>query len=207
MLLEQRGAFESGARLAIDGIPTNVSLKVVGNLIEITVPEGINNPKFFGAQSEYLRAKHESREATEISLEITPRGQFDMWSAQVGDLRSAYLACFAKFGYTWALLPGLDIVREQILRPDVRTIKNAWLIKPENFPNQPLIIEIVPPVAALAVIIGIVIVLLPWMPAPDGLYERVGSLLSENRTLAFAGRLVGWPSGMEMTFDRQEAAQ
>jgi hypothetical protein len=195
------GVFSTKARLEIDGIPLNVHLDVRDGSLTVEVHEVINDPAQFQAQMEHLRTMKESGKVQEVLLQLTPRLRFHIWRSQISDLRSAFLACFAGFGYSWAMLPSLDPIREQIRTPNTKLVQNAWLIRPAGFPQENVILGLRHPAPALAVFVGMTMVLLPWFTSPPDLYEIIGRSFDPQRTLTVEGEVLGWPTTMEMRVD------
>ena len=67
---------------------------------------------------------------------------FKWRDAQIGDLKLAYLAAFALFGYQYALHPRLDPIREQIRNPEEQIVEDAWWIAPPALAEDPTLILI-----------------------------------------------------------------
>jgi hypothetical protein len=201
MMFQKVGSFSTRARLEIDGVELHVQFDVVEGEVKISVLKDINNPAKFQAQMEYLQGLQESGKLEEVVLRLTPRIRFHIWRSQVSDLRSAYLAGFAGFGYTWAMHHALDPIREQIRSPDKHIVEHAWILRPRGFPPQNLIRGLREPAEGLAVFVGMTVVLLPWFTSPTDFYQRVGQSFTPERKLSIEGELLGWPEGMEMVVD------
>jgi hypothetical protein len=114
----------------------------------------------------------------------------DEQRARVGWLRTAYLAAFATFGYTYACGAGLKIVRQQIAVPDEVMISRFHMIKRDARIDDRLIalVREPPALAGIAVQVGWHIVFLPHATDAD-FYERLRSSRHEH----FSGSKIEWP--------------
>lgn len=122
--------------------------------------------------------------------------------ALVGHLRTAYLAAFAKFGYSFILNPIGMRLRSQIESPDKEEIDGflATTTDPVDANARALII-CDEPFPALAVQTGRRFVILPWPPSGVDPYDPA-LRASLTATVPTRGKWMDWPSGMELHLDR-----
>jgi hypothetical protein len=158
-----------------------------------------NSPGALAQQYAHLRAAAGS-EQMQFVVEAPP---FHVWHSQVSDLRAAYLAAFAQFGYTYAFHPRLDVVRSQLQDPDARIVPNrAWMISPVPLPGAPMLALCdTPHAAVVAVVSQQIAVTLPWLDGPTDLYAAWAAAYDSNGHLTWKGQPIGWPRWMEMALD------
>ncbi|HEY0024433.1 MAG TPA: HNH endonuclease [Longimicrobium sp.] len=136
-------------------------------------------------------------------LKVTARQRYHLRHAQVGELRSAFLAVFAMLGYRFAFHPHLERVRQQIMRPDEKIIANWTMAVTKSPPRQ--LIALMPEPEAFFVQIGTRAVLLPAPPhGPADLYEQLVAIYKQDELVNFTGARVGWPTHLEMRLDLEE---
>lgn len=116
--------------------------------------------------------------------------------AEISELRSAYLAAFAKFGYRLICHPTFDFVREQIANPDCK-ILDRWSasVDPSLPPNR-MLFEVQAP-HCIAAQLDSTVVFLPIPGRSDDLYKWLGKI---DKRL-FHCESVGWPTTMELLHD------
>lgn len=138
----------------------------------------------------------------EITMTMT-RG-FHGRRALVGDLKAAYLVAFAAFGYSYALHPDLDVVRQQIQDPQAKVIERWWLNEGLGQEAEPELTALTLATTAPQDFLGVRLkrstVLLPW-PAGGDIYTRMAEATVANEPLLFKGYRVPWPSHPEMWLD------
>ncbi len=140
--------FDGPVKLETGGITTNAKLSVRGRSFTFSVDERQNHPSNFKSQMSSLPQQPGST-SPGVELRVTARIPFDFDHARVGDLRSAFLATFALFGYRYAMHPRLEKVREQILRPDQRLIEGFSYIAVPELTEDPMIVVLTKPFEAV----------------------------------------------------------
>lgn len=126
--------------------------------------------------------------------------------AVVGHLRTAYLAAFAKFGYTTVLNPLGARIRAQILAPAREEIRGflATSTIPDDASARVLVI-CEEPFPFLAVQMGHRIVMLPWPPSGVDPYDALAR--TDMSTSVMRGQAMPWPTGMELLLDKATVEQ
>ena len=123
--------------------------------------------------------------------------------SQISLLRAAYVATFAKFGYSWALTPALQPVRQQIAEPDSYALSRFVAILPDADPAQ-LMLAVAKDSngdAFVLATIGRYLVILPGVghqSAQSLCDELVGTDLADLGTLS----AFKWPAGLELLLDQ-----
>jgi hypothetical protein len=201
LVLEGTGESPVYAALEINGVPVNVKVALEADGTRVIHLLAVNNdPELVARVSEHLErgSVQGVLEAKEFTL--TSRAEYHVRRAMVGDLRTAYLTTFATFGYRYAFDLRLDAVREQILSPDL-PILAGWDLHLGSAAKNARAIVITNDRSAVMVQLGTVGVLLPWISAPVDFYKRVCAMYIPDERLKLKGRLVPWPSRLEMALD------
>lgn len=124
----------------------------------------------------------------------------------VGWLRAAYLAAFAKLGYGYILRPHLDVVREQINRPNEELIPVFTFGQPGSTSKEREMALIVEPadMSSIHVRFGQVRVFLPQSHPEDDIYQRL-QRISTTDSVPIKGKTLNWPKGPEFLMDFWDA--
>lgn len=194
------GQFEGPVKVTIEGVTTNARLVFRDGKFMIEVREKVNNPTHFKRQIETLKERQQrnSGEAKNFNLDAKVKFNFDR--ARIADLRAAFLAAFAKFGYRYAYHPRLVPIRKQILRPDETLIDGAWWIANPVFTEDPMMIMITSPLTAVMVRLRSVLVFLPWLEGQDDFYPAIRKhFASHPAQLTY--NVLEWPTTMIMLLD------
>ena len=116
---------------------TNVRLRGEGKYVTFEVSEKVNNPEHFSRQRGTQPPKENVENGEPREFKIHARLGFEWQHASIGDLKSAYIAAFAKFGYLYAFDRILDLVRERInSHPDTDLIQGACWIRPPEASSE-----------------------------------------------------------------------
>lgn len=193
---------EIRAQLTIDSINANVTIRSKGGQIHVDVPAHINPPN----TSKQLSAKFNQMAADGTwdgqRFSIRPRTRYRLHAAKVADLRSAYLAAFAQYGYRYAFHPALDVVREQIAEPQSEIISDFWSAW-EAVEGHPMVLKAHQPTDCIVGFFARSLVFLPWPSAasPDDLYQWLAEHLQQGQTIKIDGSSCFWPERMMLTLD------
>lgn len=190
-----QGDYRGCLRLRMGPSRTNVEAEIGGREVRMTAIPKINNPtereKLFN-HLEFLR-EHDKWDGH--TFNITPQVRYNARVASVGDLKSAYLAAFATFGYRYILTPALDGIRAQIRRPKEKIIDYFCCGTNGEIGSQLMVRSVKYPFKALAIQIESRLIFLPYPGATTDLY---GNLLSAVRSVRAKGNIggheYGWPS-------------
>jgi hypothetical protein len=148
-------SFGGNARLSAEGVTTNIRLRGEGKYVRFEVPEKQNHPDVFQAQRGVQPPKEEVEEGDPREFKIHAPVRFDWRHAGIGDLKSAYIAAFAKYGFQPA----------------------CWY-QARGPRRGPEILGMEKPFRGLLIPLGRAIVGLPWGGDPKIFYVQLRELLS-----------------------------
>lgn len=169
-LLRKKTSYARPGRIELDGLVTNADISITPQATTIIVPIERNNPIMREEQIRLWKERTSER-ALEFNMNFSLPG-YSPRKAQLGDLKSAYLAAFAVFGYHLAFHPRMHIVRRQLWETDSELITHAWL---PNRKGRHGVFIMKEPVSCLAISLRIHDVVLPWIDGPDDVYATVQS--------------------------------
>jgi hypothetical protein len=198
-LFRKQGEFRGPVKIEFRGVVVNAILVTKDGRVTILVDRGHNNPRLLDQQIAEMERELNATGSAEFRLTATVKFGFDR--ARVGDLRSAYLAAFAMFGYRYAYDARLDIVREQIMHPDQEMIDGAWWIPLPGLTEDPMLMVMVEPVPAVLVRLGPVLVALPWVIGPDDFYGAIRQHFQPGVLATQKLDILEWPTGLHMLGD------
>jgi hypothetical protein len=192
-------------KATIAGITLNVLINNTADAVGLIVEPGLNDPKMVDVYFDKLESlSAEGDEPPQIRVSV--RRGFHGGRALVGDLKSAYLAAFATFGYAFALQHGMDVVRQQILDPDSNLIAVWWLGTKIRGWATPWIRITDTPMRCVAVGLRRSAVLLPFGTPAEEFYEQLERVTGEFDHVPVVGLEVPWPTELEMRLDHAEGA-
>ncbi len=137
----------------------------------------------------------------EEQLKITPRTNYHRDFSKIGDLKSAFIICFALFGYTYVLDKRLSLVREQIRNYNSKIIDMYWVLSDEKITEKYFVFLVEEPFPAIVVRIDKATVFLPWLEGPENFYQYLKDNFDEDRPFDFKGNFFQWPQTLEMGMD------
>jgi hypothetical protein len=189
---------ERRAKVIVGGVTANVSLRYDEHGFHINVLSQ-NNPRAVDSLKGALA--HAVKTGTSFNLRDTV--SYTRRGADVGYLRTAYLAAFAKLGYAYILRSALERVREQIRTPAAKTLQTVRLFSNDLGPFEKGFVVMHDPFPCLAVKIRDSMVCLP---APDGDDDQFYEMLAEMRKRKVVRQWHGsgtirWPTRMELALD------
>jgi hypothetical protein len=190
---------KGGATLKIGEHSVSADIDVTKGFAKLVPWTERNNPETFRLAMEHYA---ERSKAGDLKFNLTPRIRFHPRLSKVGDLKTAYLAAFAKFGYSYAFHETLDRVRDQIREPSAKILPSWWIRPGPEMDGQesPTMWAVREPFEAMAVYLRTAIVVLPW---PGAQPEPYPHLDGDHVKLKWSP--VDWPRGMEMLLDFQIA--
>jgi HNH endonuclease len=198
-LFRKDGEFRGPVKIEFGGVVINATLITKDGSVTILVDRGRNNPRLLDQQIAEMERDLNSTGSAEFRL--TARIKFGFDRARVGDLRSAYLAAFATFGYRYAYDARLDVVRQQTLHPDQEFIDGAWWIPLPDLTEDPMLMVMVEPVPAVLVRLGPVLVALPWLIGPSDFYAAIRQAFQPGVRATQKIDILEWPTGLHMLGD------
>lgn len=167
--------------------------------LRFDIPERQNDPHKVARVVQYAKASYEKGTGEGLEFRVHSRVGMDPHRAAISDLKSGFLAAFALLGYSYALDPELDLVRQQIRNPSDR-ILDRWMLKPG--PNAPPGRVIFLPAAPDCLIVKLDhgCVLLPWPGAP-GQYVRAQRHFATGSSETLNGKVWRFPTRMKLLVD------
>lgn len=202
----ERGSYEGTTKVKVMKSLVNAILKANDTFVEFTADPSNNDPiEHAKLQEELVWLKQNgSWEGQRIDFKLHS-DSYNKHKAMVADLKTAYLACFAKLGYQYILRPQLDIVRIQILQPELKLIDGfAYRTRPGLLPIGRVIIFVETPFHATVVQIDDRFLFLPPIDHSENFYDSLPQHLSAD--LQLNGVETDFPTTMEMELDRIEIA-
>jgi hypothetical protein len=186
------------SRIACKDATLNVNVTRDRTGTHIQILDGQNDPEVIQRLLDALR----NHGAGGGELHLQDAVSYSPRRADIGYLKSAYLAAFAKLGYTYILRIVLNRVRVQILDPCTRRLEVVRLYARHTgaHPREFLLFE--RPVRCLGVRIDHSVVCLPSIDGNDDFYEELAALRSSRGARAWsASATMKWPHGLELALD------
>lgn len=194
------GRFEGPVTLSINGVSTNAYFRIEGGRALLTVRETSNSPQGFRDQVDAVKVGTATNPGGGVVMNVDARLPLKFQRSLVGNLRSAFLAAFAQFGYRYAFHPRLSGVREQVIRPDEQTIEGAWWIADPQLSEDPMMMVQTAPFSAVLVRLGSALVVLPWVTGPDDVYAAARAHFAVKPAPATVD-VLEWPQSLIMLLD------
>lgn len=164
-------------------------------------PTLLNVTKKLQAYKDYMLYLHKEGKWDGEKFNITPLVSYRNKYSKVGDLKSAFIISFARFGYKYVLSKQLSPVREQILKYDSDIIDSYWLASDQSINQKHFICILDEPIAAVAIKLDKATILLPWFGSPDNLYQYLECNFPNDQKLTFHGTSLKWPETLELDMD------
>lgn len=169
-----------------------------GGVTALSIVPRSNDPRAVAQLSKHfeaLAAADGHKDGVQMQLDV--KQTFHERRARVGDLRIAFLACTALFGYRFALSSVLFEVRKQILNPDENVMSRWWIRGKKTDPS-----------IGVSDSSGLVIVrclgrssVLPWPSREDDAYRRTVARLEQGEAIEADARAFQWPTFFEARLD------
>jgi len=181
------------ATLIKNGHQLNVDVRHDNQGINISILGEHNNPRVV----EILQPRDI---LSGTSLQLRDRVSYSQTKADIGHLKSAYLAAFAKLGYAYILRRELNSVRQQIISPETQELGLLRLEARDGSNIQNDLFLFQSPVRCLGIKMGNVIICLPV--DSEGLYEKLQEMRSVGwkETWQIKERC-DWPDRFELALD------
>jgi hypothetical protein len=200
-VMGQKQNFKGRAAFLIGGETLNINFEKDEGTPSIKPVRKINDPKKLKAYADYMNHLHMAGKWDGMEFTITPTATYHVKYSKIGDLKNAFIICFAFFGYRFALNERLSVVREQIMSYNKDIINYYWLPSDPTVTRTHFICLIEKPVAALAVKLDHSTVILPWIEGPENLYKYLEDNHDPKKPVSFQGRCYSWPRTLEMRLD------
>lgn len=152
-----------------------------------------------------MRDLHQTR-STDFRFTITPRVRYSPDRARVSWIRSAYLAAFAAFGWTYILQSNLQPIRDQLANPSSVTLPLLSMYDSNGNSERRELWIVKKPVERRSLLVtwgrrGI------FLPVPgdrrglEELAESLGARSDVPVNYTFGGDMIPWPSRPEHLLD------
>lgn len=205
-LLSQKGKYSGRIRINFGDKnleAVNADLSVEDSKVRIYLVEKSNHPQTPEKIKEFFTKHNQNNSEGKVStIQFNTRQRYHFQHSKVGDLRTAFLVCFAFFGYRYAFDKRLEIVRNQIINYDEKVIDGYWFQSDIGDEPDTNLYMIDKPFQALSVRLGKISVLLPWLESPENFYDFITKeYLPEGGRLMFDGKRIQWPQSLEVNLD------
>lgn len=188
-VLGQRKGLLGRAAIELNGTSLRIDVLVdKGDTVCLKVLGEHNDPRLVERFRSEMRRLIDDGRSDGLELKLTSRSRFRQRRAQISDLRSAFLAATAAFGYRYAAHSVVQAIREQVLRPDAKVVEGWWFSGTLGLPAKTI---------AVSIEKGIVIValddssaILPWPLKSFENYVAVLKDLGAGRA-SFNAKMVG----------------
>ena len=206
-VMGQKQNFKGRANCLIGGEKLNINFQKEEGRLSIKPVRKINNPKKLKAYEDYMNNLHKSGEWDGMTFTITPTAKYHVKYSKIGDLKTAFIVCFAFFGYRFALDKRLSSVREQIINYKKDIIDYYWYTSDPKITREHFIFIIEKPIVALAIKLDNSTVILPWLNGPNDFYEHIRDYFAgaNGKQVTFDGHFFNWPRSLEMRLDLKKA--
>lgn len=196
------GGIEGTAQCFLDlgGEKISVSLSRQAGAAEFRPIVKASDPAALKRINYYMRSLYIEEKWDGEEFHITREVKFDYRLLKLAFLKWGFLLLSAWLGYGYALDARLDIVRNQLMRPEEELLDGFWFL-PEKDAGLPAkcIIDVADPWPFLLVSFDEGAVVLPSPSSPDNLYEIIGGL--KNTKERITGRIYKWPQEATMCLD------
>lgn len=187
------------ATFTLNNTPINVDVHHDGNAISIFFLKDSNDPASITNAKAYLESLTGEGNWKGSEFKLTPKITYHNRLMRVGELRCAFLACTAIFGYSFAFDPILEQVREQICNPHKESLPQWWFTKPAKKLPAPILVSVLD---------GFVIInhnnlytLLPWPSRQDDHFWKIAKLFEEKKSIKFSAKPYPWPHFFDALLD------
>ena len=192
------------AALEFAGERLNVNVSREGDgAIAFRIIANANDPRAVERAHRYMSDLIQKGGGDGEKYRVTSRVRYHGRLAQIGDLRTAFLIGFAALGYRYAFDRRLAPVRKQIFLPDERII-SGWTMTLTEPDAPPYLVLITKTPRSVLVKLHDTGVLLPWLDGPRDFYSKLNATYSREERIQLSGRLLPWPTTLEMALDFQE---
>ncbi len=203
-LITQRGEYNGRVRLNFGDSEleaVNCDLSIKDSSVELYLLNNRNHPDSSERIKDFFHKLNQTPDQDRPSIKISTRKRYHVWYSKVGDLRTAYLLCFAALGYSYVFNSRLEPVRNQLKHYSDKIIEAFWFTSgPDDVPDTNMYI-LDEPFSALSVRLGKVSVLLPWFDSPEDFYSFLLHKYPNGFHLSFKGSRLPWPKALEMNLD------
>ena len=192
--------YEGRVRVDLEDESINADLKVQDGAFQFKVPTKYNNPEDKNQLFDHLHALEKNNGWRDQSFKVRLiLDSFSQRRVDISDLKSAYLAAFAFFGYGYILPNTLDVIRKQIAHPESEVLNGFSYRFKKPIPPERLLVAVSDPFECLLVQIDDRFIFLPPMEGRSFNYNDINRHFSSIRTLH--GRRYDFPDHLILQLD------
>lgn len=197
--------FEGHLKLHMSDEELNTRVIIRGTEVTIEILGGHNDPAAIHRVLESLEKHVEEGTWKDTEFKLSTIYGFKQRRSQLSDLRTAYLATFAMFGYRYIFRPELKQVRDQLHHPEQELLpKTFQTYLGWNTGRERSIWIIRDPVPLLYVQIDRSAIVLPSFEVPGEPWTKLTENLSNENQVTLRGQPEGWPIGPRFKLDLPE---
>jgi len=200
-IMGQKSDFKGRGTFSFGGEKLNISFEVDNGIPSIKPLKEINDPKKLKNNKDYMMQLKQTGIWGRQEFSITSDDNYHIKHSNVGDLKTAFIICFAFFGYTYALHKRLSPVRKQIMNYSEEIINGYWLPSDPKVTQKHFICLTETPIVGLAVKLDNSTIFLPWLDGPEDFYKHLEENYIDKGPFTFQGRIYNWPISLEMNMD------
>lgn len=203
-LYAQNGSFNTRVRVNFGNenlAAVNYELFVKDGAVRFYPVEKANHPDYATNMRELIKETNSTANEERKSWQMTTRKRYNPWHAKVGDLRSAFLVCFAMFGYNFAFDSALDPVRQQIKEYDEKIIDHFFISLDTEISSNFSLGIVKSPFSAIFCQLQNYGIFLPWVGSPKEFYKFLEKDSQENGRIDFEWTPIPWPKRFEAKLD------
>jgi hypothetical protein len=190
------------AKIVVGCLQANIDLRRDEKGFHIRVLGPQNDPKGVERLKAALAGVVQSRS----SLKLRDSVSYSRRDADAGYLKSAYLAAFAKLGYTYILRAALNRVRQQIRDRTCRALETVRVFSGDFSVLEKAFFLFHEPVCCMGVKIRDSVSCLPLPDGDDSFYEELTRLRTTGaKQIWRANGTIRWPDRLELALDFPEA--
>jgi hypothetical protein len=203
-LLSKQGSFKTRVRVDFghENLKSvNYDLCIKDGAVRFYPVKGANRPDCADNIKDLIQQTNIIPNEERSAWNITTRKSYNTWYAKIGDLRSAFLVCFALFGYRYAFAAELEAVRHQILNYHTKFLDYFFISTESDFAANFSLGIVTSPFSAIFCQLQNYGIFLPWKDSPKDFYEylKVSNQTLTNQTFSFTP--ISWPKSLEAKLD------
>lgn len=191
--------------MTVGDLTARVDAEVAGEGMRLMGLPQHTNPAHMARFVEHMMSMVRLRRG-DFQFTLTPVRKYSPGHARVSRIRTAYLAAFALFGWSYILQPALVPVREQLANPATLTLPPLTVDDPDGEDERRVIWLIEEPVEHRSVLVlfgqhGV------FLPVPDDArtLAQVADALAVDQpggvSYSFTGKKFAWPAGPQHLLD------
>jgi len=189
------------AKIAAQRVEVNIDLRRDETGSHIKVLGGQNDPNTVAALKSVMRDVVQEHSSFQIRDTVC----YSRRKADLGYLKSGYLAVFAKLGYTYIRRPALNRVRQQIRNPNRGVLERVRVYTRQSDGRENTFLLFDEPISCLGVKIGNSTVCLPSLEGDDRFYEELANVGASGSSATWRGSgSIRWPERLEFALDFAE---